>query len=168
MKTPLLIITLLLLFSARTHADDAAEPITEYGKVVSLKDAIVIDGRSDLGGIKTAKGEKIDVWIREATSGDRKAGAVIIDHVNGSNLVDLDEIPSLLAAIDALLKLDKTASRLDDCYAFYVTHSGLRVDKFTSTDDKPEFSFAGVVMSAKELADTRDLVAQAQAKLKSL
>jgi hypothetical protein len=167
MKLALALVALLSFLPIR--ADDAAAngPTTEYGKFISQRQVLIIKSFSDLGGIQTAKGNKIYVRIFEASANNKKADAVDI----GGGEIDLDEIPSLLAAIDSILKLDKTASRLDDLEVDYGTRGGLYVSKYTSPDGAPILSFGeGAVteVSPKELAEIRDLIAQAQAKLKSL
>jgi hypothetical protein len=167
MKLALVLVALLPFLPIRADDTAANGPITEFAKFCSQRQVLIIRGYSDLGGIQTAKGNKIDVRILEASANNKKAYAV---DVNGSQ-IDLDEIASLLAAINSILKLDKTASKLDDFGADYGTRSGLYVSKYSNPDGTPILSFGeGTVteVSPKELAEIRDLIAQAQAKLKAL
>ena len=90
-------------------------------------------------------------------------------------MVDYDELGPLLAAVDALAKIDWTATSLPNFDAVYLTRGGLRIAAFgVRSTGAIEYSVRGggmnkgIVLAPTQLTEFRGLLDQAKRKLDEL
>jgi hypothetical protein len=114
------------------------EPPTKLETFMVKQGSVMICGSSRVGAVR-ATPASIAVSSRELTdarSGERALGvAVEVRNSEGRDLdrisyVDLDEIPSLLAGLDYMAKVQRTETTLDRFEARYLTKGGLLVSVF--------------------------------------
>jgi hypothetical protein len=115
------------------------EPPTRLEALMVRQGSVVICGSARVGAVRTEPGTLITVSSRELTDvrrGERALGiALEVRSLPGRDpdrvsYVDLEEVPSLLAAMDYMGKVERTATSLDRFEARYVTKGGLVVAVF--------------------------------------
>ena len=115
------------------------EPPTRLEAFMARDGVVMISGSSRVGAVRSEPGTLIAVASRELTdaqSGERAIGLAV--EVRGVerrdpdrvSYVDLEEIPPLLAALEYMSKLDRTATSLDRFEAHYATRGGLVISVF--------------------------------------
>jgi hypothetical protein len=118
---------------------------------------VLIKGYTDIGAIAVANDARISVTAHEATDasdGSRAEGLTIEvvteDRVSGrsTSYVDFDEIESLMAGLDYISKVDKSATRMTDFQADYRTRGDLRLSTFNRDDGTIWFAVASGTIGA--------------------
>ncbi len=119
-----------------------AEPPTRLEAFLYRQGALMLHGSSRVGAVRAtpaAPAALITVGSRELTdaqTGERALGvAVEVRSSEGRDpdrvsYVDLEELPSLLAALDYMTKVQRTETALDRFEARYLTKGGLLVTVF--------------------------------------
>lgn len=119
--------------------------------------ALILYGSSRAGAVRAAPGALITVASKELTdaqTGERALGvAVEVRSAEGRDpdrisYVDLEEIPSLLAAFDYMAKVQRTATALDRFEARYLTKGGLLVSVFDTATGMRAAVSSGVTGNA--------------------
>ncbi|HTL54381.1 MAG TPA: hypothetical protein VL361_01825 [Candidatus Limnocylindrales bacterium] len=138
MKTQRLIFSVLAAFACSGTFLGAQEtnyfiPATKLEAFETNIGAIVIKGTTEIGVVSTSSGE-ISVRCREVTdtaTGQKEHGLVVEvtrqKSFNDTMLIDYDELPSLLTAIDYMSKLDVGVTPLNSFDAAYTTKGGFRI-----------------------------------------
>jgi hypothetical protein len=157
-------------------------PATRLEAFETNTGTVVIKATAPIG-TATAHGGAVAVRCREITdagTGRRESG-IILDiaygaQVEGTTLIDYDELDSLLDGLDYLGKLDWSVTALPDFSAVYTTKGGFRADaRGSRRTGNIEFAVRSTRVSAPRLPLTRDqlgqlrsFIDQARAKLDSL
>ena len=157
-------------------------PATKLEAFDTNTDTVIIKATAPIGTV-AAHGEAVAVRCREITdagTGRRESG-IIIDiaygaQVEGTALIDYDELDSLLDGLDYLGKLDWSVTSLPDFSAVYTTKGGFRADaRGSRRTGNIEFAvrstrvgFPRLSLSRDQLGQLRSLVEQGKAKLDSL
>jgi hypothetical protein len=157
-------------------------PATRLEAFETNTGTVVIKATAPIG-TATAHGGAVAVRCREITdagTGRRESG-IILDieygaQVEGTALIDYDELDSLLDGLEYLGKLDWSVTALPDFSAVYTTKGGFRADaRGSRRTGNIEFAVRSIRVGAPRLPLTRDqlgqlrsLIDQAKAKLDSL
>lgn len=160
-----------------------AEPATRLEAFLVRTGVVMVCGSSRFGAVRAEPGALIAVATKEltdATSGERALGVAVevrrTEHPEPDRVsyVDFEELPSLLAGLEYLAKVERTATTLDRLEAHYLTRGGLLVTVFsTSTGMKAAVS-SGLAGSAAteleygEFQRLRQLLQSAYESLKTL
>ena len=157
-------------------------PATKLEAFSTNVGAIIIKGTTDLGAV-SAKTAAVSVKSKEMTepaSGHKEQGIAIEISRTGQAkdvmLIDYDELPSLLAAIDYLSKLDVSVSPMETFDAAYTTKGGFRIAALgTRRTGLVQFGVrdirdntAPVVFSREEMTRLGSLIEQAKRQLDGL
>jgi len=174
----------LLACSARAQETNACLPVpaTRLEAFDTNTDTVIVKATAPIGTV-AAHGGEVSVRCREITdagTGRRESG-IIIDiaygaQLEGTTLIDYDELDSLLDGLDYLGKLDWSVTPLPDFSAAYTTKGGFRAEAHGSRrTGNIEFAVRSTriiaprfVLSRDQLGQLRSLVEQAKAKLDSL
>ena len=157
-------------------------PATKLEAFETNTDTVIIKATAPIGTV-AAHGGAVTVRCREITdagTGHRESG-IVVDiaygaQVEGTTLIDYDELDSLLDGLDYLGKLDWNVTSLPDFSAVYTTKGGFRADaRGSRRTGNIEFAVRSIRVGAPRLALSRDqlgqlrsLIDQAKAKLDSL
>jgi len=157
-------------------------PATKLEAFETNTDTVIIKATAPIGTV-AAHGGAVTVRCREITdagTGHRESG-IVVDiaygaQVEGTTLIDYDELGSLLDGLDYLGKLDWNVTSLPDFSAVYTTKGGFRADaRGSRRTGNIEFAVRSIRVGAPRLALSRDqlgqlrsLIDQAKAKLDSL
>jgi hypothetical protein len=157
-------------------------PATKLEAFDTNTDTVIIKATAPIGTV-SAHGGAVAVRCREITdagTGRRESG-IIIDiafgaQLEGTTLIDYDELDSLLDGLDYLGKLDWSVTSLPDFQAVYTTKGGFRADaRGSRRTGNIEFAVRSTRVSAPKLSLSRDqlgqlrsLIEQAKTKLDSL
>jgi hypothetical protein len=157
-------------------------PATKLEAFETNTDTVIIRATAPIGTV-TAHGGGVAVRCREITdagTGRRERG-VIIDiafdaQLEGTALIDHDELDSLLDGLEYLGKLDWSVTSLPDFSAVYTTKGGFRAEaRGSKRTGSIEFTVRSTRVNAPKLSLSRDqlgqlrsLIDQARAKLDSL
>ena len=157
-------------------------PATKLEAFDTNTDTVIIKATAPIGTV-SAHGGAVAVRCREITdagTGRRESG-IIIDiafgaQLEGTTLIDYDELDSLLDGLDYLGKLDWSVTSLPDFHAVYTTKGGFRADaRGSRRTGNIEFTVRSTRVSAPKLSLSRDqlgqlrsLIEQAKTKLDSL
>ena len=161
----------------------AEQPKTRLEAFLAQDSVVIIRGFSRIGEVAGHRGTSVVIESRELTDAgtQRRAYGIAVEVREGGDsvrtrtaLVDFEEIPSLLSALDYIGKLEKTATALDQFQVRYRTKGDLVVATF-STDAGPRATIAsGVVdqveahMGLTDLDHVRELIQEAYASLTKL
>jgi hypothetical protein len=174
----------LLGDSARAQETNACLllPATKLEAFDTNTDTVIVKATAPIGTV-SAHGGAVAVRCREITdagTGRRESG-IIIDiaygaQVEGTALIDYDELDSLLDGLDYLGKLDWSVTSLPDFSAVYTTKGGFRADaRGSRRTGNIEFAvrstrvgFPRLSLSRDQLGQLRSLIEQARTKLDSL
>jgi hypothetical protein len=131
---------------------------------------VIVRGFTTIGSVQITDNIGVDVECREfkdAGTGKRELGiAVAVRSYSGiqhesTSYVDYDEIDSLIAGIDYINKLDKTATRLKNFQADYRTRGDLTISTYSTSNGEIEASVSsgriGAVQAYVSLANTAQL-----------
>jgi len=177
MKYLLVIVIITVLSPIR--ADDTASPhlsSSKFDKSLTETQTVVLNAYSIIGSVTRKDSNKFEVDACEVSGKGMNHYAIQIC----GQMVDSDEIVPLLAAIDSLLKMDKTITKLDYFYANYTTRSGLCFTRNSSPDFTNEVAIVisnhsdgsvGAsygVFTADEMVQLKALIQKAQAVLQSI
>jgi hypothetical protein len=161
----------------------AEEPATRLEAFTAQDGVVLIHGTARIGAVRGEPGWLVALSTKECTnasSGERVYGlAVELRKVEGRDLVrtsyvDLEEIPSLLAGLEYMAKVDKPATSLDRLEVSYRTKGALFVTLYgTSSGVKVALStgVADPATAELEFADFsrfRQLLQSAYESLKSI
>ena len=157
-------------------------PATKLEAFETNTDTIIIKGTAPMGTVSMHGGE-VSVRCREITdagTGRRESG-ILIDfafgaQVEGTTLIDYDELDSLLDGLDYLGKVDWSVTSLPDFSAVYTTKGGFRADaRGSRRTGNIEFAVQStrigapkLLLSRDQLGQLRSLIDQARTKLDSL
>ena len=157
-------------------------PATKLEAFETNMDTVIIRATAPIGTV-TAHGGGVAVRCREITdagTGRRERG-VIVDiaydaRLEGTALIDYDELDSLLDGLEYLGKLDWSVTALPDFSAVYTTKGGFRAEaRGSRRTGSIEFAVRSTRVTAPRLSLSRDqlgqlrsLIEQAKAKLDSL
>jgi hypothetical protein len=176
-------LALVLILSPGLFAQRVQEPIepkTKLGQFGSQAGVVVIRGFSTIGSLKGLYGTVVEVECKEFSSpatGKREYGITIEVKETGtrenenSSFVDYDEIDALIAGIDYIAKVDKTATKLDSFQADYRTKDDLQISTFSNNNEIKVAVSSGYIgkttayFGIAEISKLRDLVTAAKAKL---
>jgi hypothetical protein len=157
-------------------------PATKLEGFETNTDTVIIKATAPIGTV-AAHGGAVAVRCREITDAGtgRREGGIIIDiafdaQLEGTMLIDYDELDSLLDGLDYLGKLDWSVTSLPDFSATYTTKGGFRADaRGSRRTGNIEFAVRTTRLSAPRLSLSRDqlgqlrsLIDQAKTKLDSL
>jgi hypothetical protein len=118
--------------------------------------------------------------VREPSTGLRESGLVISvkenDQLEDTNVVDYDEIDSLLGGIDFISRADHSVSPLPHFEAIYRTRALLQVSTYSSKRtgtiesaiQSSRINRTTALLSLQDLARLRQLIEQSKAKLDAL
>jgi hypothetical protein len=174
------------LLAGSAHAQETNAcllvPATKLEAFETNTDTVIIKATAPIGAV-SAHGGEVSVRCREITdagTGHRESG-IIVDiafsaQLEGTTLIDYDELDSLLDGMDYLGKLDWSVTTLPDFSAAYTTKGGFRAEAHGSRrTGNIEFGVRStrviasrLVLSRDQLGQLRSLVEQAKAKLDSL
>ena len=159
-----------------------ASPKTKIETFAGQTGAVIIEGFSKIGTIRGQYGS-VEVQAKEftnATSGKKERGITFevteagrIERESRS-FIDFDEIASLLAGIDYIAKIDKSATKLDAFEAEYRTKGELEITTFSSATGVDAAIRSGRIggatafLTLDQLQSLRALVIEAKTKLESL
>ena len=157
-------------------------PATKLEAFETNMDTVIIRASAPIGTVSAHAGG-VAVRCREITdagTGHRESG-IVIDiafdaQLEGTALVDYDELDSLLDGLEYLGKLDWSVTSLPDFSAVYTTKGGFRADAHGSKrTGSIEFAVRSVRVNAPRLSLSRDqlgqlrsLIDQGKSKLDSL
>jgi hypothetical protein len=157
-------------------------PATKLEAFETNTDTIIIKGTAPMGTVSMHGGE-VSVRCREITdagTGRRESG-ILIDfafgaQVEGTTLIDYDELDSLLDGLEYLGKVDWSVTSLPDFSAVYSTKGGFRADaRGSRRTGNIEFAVQStrigapkLLLSRDQLGQLRSLIDQARTKLDSL
>jgi hypothetical protein len=157
-------------------------PATKLEAFETNTDTVIIKATAPIGTV-SAHGGAVSVRCREITdagTGRRESG-ILIDialgaQLEGTTLIDYDELDSLLDGVDYLGKLDWSITSLPDFSAVYTTKGGFRADaRGSRRTGNIEFAVRStrinvprLSLSRDQLGQLRSLIDQAKAKLDSL
>ena len=157
-------------------------PATKLEAFETNTDTIIIKGTAPMGTVSMHGGE-VSVRCREITdagTGRRESG-ILIDfafgaQVEGTTLIDYDELDSLLDGLEYLGKVDWSVTSLPDFSAVYTTKGGFRADaRGSRRTGNIEFAVQStrigapkLLLSRDQLGQLRSLIDQARTKLDSL
>jgi hypothetical protein len=174
----------LLTIPARAQETNACLPFpaTKLEAFETNTDTVIIRASAPIGTV-SAHGGGVSVRCREITdagTGHRESG-IVIDiafdaQLEGTALVDYEELDSLLDGLEYLGKLDWSVTSLPDFSAVYTTKGGFRADaRGSRRTGSIEFAVRSVRVIAPRLSLSRDqlgqlrsLIDQAKTKLDSL
>ena len=174
----------LLTAPARAQETNACLPFpaTKLEAFETNTDTVIIRATAPIGTV-AAHGGGVAVRCREITdagTGHRESG-VVIDiaydaQLEGTALVDYDELDSLLDGLEYLGKIDWSVTSLPDFSAVYTTKGGFRADaRGSRRTGSIEFAVRSVRVNAPRLPLSRDqlgqlrsLIDQGKSKLDSL
>ena len=157
-------------------------PATKLEAFETNTDTVIIKATAPIG-TASANAGAVSVRCREITdagTGRRESG-IIVDialssQLEGTTLIDYDELDSLLDGLDYLGKLDWSVTSLPDFHAFYATKGGFRADaRGSRRTGNIEFTVRStraiapkLTLSRDQLGQLRSLIEQAKTKLDSL
>ena len=157
-------------------------PATKLEAFETNTDTIIIKGTAPMGTVSMHGGE-VSVRCREITdagTGRRESG-ILIDfafgaQVEGTTLIDYDELDSLLDGLEYLGKVGWSVTSLPDFSAVYTTKGGFRADaRGSRRTGNIEFAVQStrigapkLLLSRDQLGQLRSLIDQARTKLDSL
>ena len=147
---------------------------TNIGKVIIKATAQVGNVSAGAGVLSVSYKELTDV-----SSGSRESGLAIGITAAGrqcESLIDYDEIDPLVSAVDYLNKVDWTVTSLPALDAFFNTKDGFRIAAFSSKRTSNieiavrsiRWNVGPLLLSRTEVAQLRNLIAQAKTKLDAL
>jgi hypothetical protein len=157
-------------------------PATKLEAFETNTDTVIIRATAPIGTV-SAHGGGVAVRCREITdagTGHREKGIVIdiaLDtQLEGTALVDYDELDSLLDGLEYLGKLDWSVTSLPDFSAVYTTKGGFRAEaRGSRRTGSIEFAVRSIrvntprlSLSRDQLGQLRSLIDQARTKLDSL
>lgn len=159
----------------------SCEPLEPRTKLEALDDrhsTVIIKGFTRITTVEV-RGVRIDaVEMRELGSAVRAKGVVILLREGGERpndnraFVDYEEIDSLLNAIDAVSRVDETATKLVGFEAKYKTIGDLEIDVFRQTSRGTAVILttgicdrATQTLSLDDLAKVRAMIQEAKARL---
>jgi hypothetical protein len=157
-------------------------PATKLEGFETNTDTVIIKATAPIGTV-AAHGGAVAVRCRDITdagTGRRESGILVDiglgDQLDGTTLIDYDELDSLLDGLDYLGKLDWTVTSLPDFQAVYTTKGGFRADaRGSRRTGNIEFAVRStrvnvprLSLSRDQLGQLRSLIDQAKAKLDSL
>ena len=157
-------------------------PATKLEAFETNTDTVIVKATAPIGTVP-AHGGAVSVRCREITdagTGRRESGVIIDiafgEQLEGTLLIDYDELDSLLDGLEYLGKLDWSITSLPDFSAVYTTKGGFRADaRGSRRTGNIEFAVRSTRLIAPRLALSRDqlgqlrsLVEQGKAKLDSL
>jgi len=134
----------LLLLPASVGAQmlpECALPRTKLEAMAVLEGAVVVRGSARIGAVRGEAGALLFVAAKEfsnAASGERAQGIAVElrlpDHPKPQRpcYVDLEEIPGLLAGLEHLSAVERSATSLDEFEADYRTKGGLLATVFSA------------------------------------
>jgi len=134
-------------------------PKTHLQAMCEQKGALIIGGYTDVGTVQREDGSFVRITAAEFTNSvtnAKESGLLIYVHqtapggggsLETRSFIDQDELDSLLSSLDAMSKLDKTTTSLNDFEAHFRTRGDLEI---SSIDDNGvrEVSFHGVEISS--------------------
>jgi hypothetical protein len=118
---------------------------------------LVFTGSSRIGAVRAASGALVAVAsreVRDAETGERALGVSIeVRTTEGRDpdrisYVDLEELPGLLAALDAMARVQRTETALDRFEGRYLTRGGLLVTVFDRGSGMEAAVASGVLAGA--------------------
>jgi hypothetical protein len=157
------------------------QPKTKLEAFQAQDGVVIVRGFSQIGEVRGQYGSTVTLEVKEftnAASAKRELGMTIVVKETlrlereNTSYIDYDEIPSLLAGIDYIAKVTKTATKLDNFQADYRTKGDLRVSTFNDNHGETLAAVASgrigstsAYFKLSELAKFRQLVADAKSKL---
>jgi len=157
-----------------------AVPRTKLEALEARSGALILRSFVEIGRITYYKGGAIIVEARELTNmltGEKQSGIAVIlgepDQPATGNvaLIDEDEVPALLKAIDAMGGLNHSTTTFEDFHATYRTKGGFAVSILGSPESAVVSLSSGEVWRTTstfpvgDLISIRDLIIGAKAKL---
>ena len=154
------------------------EPRTKLEAIEDRHSTVVVKGFSRITTVEV-RGVRIDaVEMRELGNVSRAKGLVVVLREGGERLndnrafVDYEEIDPLLNAIDAMVRVDETATKLAGFEARYRTQGDLEVGVFRQTRSGTAVLLttgicdrATAPLSLDDLAKVRALIQEAKSRL---
>ena len=157
-------------------------PATKLEAFETNTDTVIIKATAPIGAV-SAHGGGVAVRCREITdagTGHRESG-IIVDiafdaQLEGTMLIDYDELDSLLDGLEYLGKLEWSVTSLPEFTAVYTTKGGFRADAHGSrSTGNIDFAVRSIrliaprlTLSRDQLGQLRSLIEQARTKLDSL
>ena len=157
-------------------------PATKLEAFETNTDTVIIKATAPIGTV-SAHGGGVSVRCREITdagTGHRERG-IVVDiafdaQLEGTALIDYDELDSLLDGLEYLGKLDWSVTSLPDFSAVYTTKGGFRAEaRGSRRTGSIEFAVRStrantpkLSLSRDQLGQLRSLIDQAKTKLDSL
>jgi hypothetical protein len=162
----------------------SCEPLEPRTKLEALEDrhsTVIVKGFTRITTVEV-RGVRIDaVEMRELGNVGRAKGIVIVLREGGERpnenraFVDYEEIDSLLNAIDAVARVDETATKLAGFEATYKTLGDLEIGVFRQTSRGTAVSMttgicdrATQTLSLDDLAKVRAMIQEAKTRLDDL
>lgn len=166
------------------HAQDTnlfLLPPTKIEAIQTNIGRVIIKASAQIGIVSAQAGE-LSVSYRQITdlsTGKSEYGisiGIATANRQSDNLIDYDELDSLLNAIGLLAKVDWSITSLPALDAFYVTKDGFRMGAFSSNRTAAmemavrnlRWNVGPVLLSRTEVARLRTLIAQSKSKLDEL
>jgi len=179
-KYPAVVLALVLIYCATGYSQQSrekTEPKTQLEAFGAETGAVIIKGYSEIGNV-IGEG-KVEVDCREFTnakSGTKSYGIVIrvVDAERGSSssFVDADEIPSLLAGIDYISKIQPSVTKLKNFEATYTTKGDFAATVYNRDDGRlsaviksGNFGSSKAFFQMPKLLEVRALILKAKVKL---
>jgi hypothetical protein len=185
MRTALVTLVLVLCSAlpvAGQTAEEAPAPPTKLEAFMAQGGAVIVRGFSRIGEIhgRDEAGAAVDAQeVTNAASGEKAYGITITVKGAGASAtertsyIDYDEIDALTRSLDALVKVDRSATQLAEFRADYRTRDGLEVSTFGGSQPLRAAISSGhrvrvtALVPWPELAKLKDIVVQAKTTLDS-
>jgi hypothetical protein len=159
-----------------------AAPATKLESFDTNADVVILNATTEVGSVSTSAGN-VAVRCREVTdtsTGNKEQGIAIEvtqeGRLRATMLIDYDEIPSLVTAMDYLSKLDMSVTKLNFVDAAYTTKGGFRIAALASRRTgvtqvavrDARNGLTPVIFSREQMAQFSALINQAETTLASL
>jgi hypothetical protein len=180
-KIVLVSMTSCLILTAQSRAQITNQyPATILETLESATGQVVVKGTAPIGSISIGSTD-VSLVCKEdklVSTGNKQYGVMIGIKPSGQaedrTLIDYDEMDSLMASVDYLLRVDWSVTSLASFDASHTTKAGLRLKAFSSKrTSKIEFALNGshltrILLSPDQVSQFYALLAQGKAKLDAL
>jgi hypothetical protein len=185
MRMSLFTVVLVLGMALPVLAQPAEEPNalpTKLETFLAQQGAVIVRGSSRVGEMRGREGAAVVVDAQEATTadnGEKQYGLTITVKSSGASpaermsYLDYEEIGPLVRALDAIAKVDRSATQLAEFRADYRTRDGLEISTYSAGQLVKAAVSSGhrtrvtAFFQWSDLAKFKDLVVQAKTTIDS-
>jgi hypothetical protein len=185
MRKPLFTVVLVLGMAlpvlAQTPEEAPALP-TKLETFLARQGAVIVRGFSRIGEMRGREGAAVAIDAQEATNadtGEKEYGLTITVKGSGASpsektsYLDYEEITPLVRALDAIAKVDRSATQLAEFRADYRTRDGLEISTYSAGQQVRASISSGrrtrvtAFFQWSDLAKLKDIVVQAKSAIDS-